>query len=165
MKKLSFGALRAAMAMLVIASTVFFLGGCAPGLDPLTAIVSGAGIAMPAGELVDRPTSDAATDTIHVPRTDVKQLCGRVSPIARHLGYRIDHVDAHGVTLIRQNKNYAATLIGKEWSESVTINVVGGDVLQLMARCVGNGGHADPGTAQKLIDELKPHLIAAYAAR
>ena len=166
-KKSRTGALRAAM-MVVLVAASGFLGGCVPseGLDPLTAIVSAASVAMPVGAMVDKETTNAATDSIRVQRTDVRQLCNRLSPAAQKLGYRIDRVDAQGVRIVRQNENYATAIIGRRWQETITVNVVdGGNALQILAQTGGNGGHAAPGTAQKIIDELEPYLIAAYAAR
>ncbi len=164
--KTSFGALRAVMMGIVAAS---LLGGCIPDpglIGSLSTLTGVASIAMPAGGLVDPASTDAATESVRVPSTDVQGLSRRLSAIAPKLGYRVDAVDDTGVRIVRQSHNVGTALIGRDWTEIIAVNVVdGGNALQILAKTQGNGGHAAPGTAQKIIDELKPHLAAAYAAR
>lgn len=144
-----------AMAVLVLLS----LSGCSAVAN---GIVGGANIAMHGGTLVDMPSTDAYQSSVKIPSLPPGQFMDRVIGVARDLGYRIDGADDSGARVIRESRNLADAVIGRDWAEVLAINLdKDGRTVLISAKTQGNNHRGDPGTAKKIIEEFKAHLLSS----
>ena len=133
--------------------------------------LSGCALGPSVGQLMDMPASDSDLATIQVPHTSGTAFVNNVKDIAHQLGYEIHAMDGKGETerqvlLHKQSTDMVGAFIGRDWQESVLITMeADGRTVQVTAKIVGNNHKADPGTAKKVVEEFKAHLLQANIAR
>ena len=138
------------------------LSGCGVAAS---ALVGGVDIAMNGGTLVDMPSTDAYRSSVKIPALPPDQFVDRIISVARDLGYRIDETDDRGARAIRESRDLAGTLIGRDWKEILAVNLdKDGRTVLISAKTIGNNHRGDPGTAKKIIDEFKTHLLSSTVA-